>query len=900
MKILLAIISIVIIIFSNAVKSESFVKSVFKESTPSYTNLFPVPSNEGVYVATGSHHLALRQFIDTGLANEYVIEVDEINNLDSYYDPVRNQIWRDYLKIEATDNVITGETSRLYNVYQLADSKIELLKTEQTFGDFEGYYVYGVSDGIAYLSPPYDSTKVVIYDTDNKVKLNEIQESGVDKATHVLSHDGSYLVSLLKDGEITLTEFEDGNLVRRSLNAPELKSNQYLKFIEKDILLARYSNYFIIYSVNEQRDGLTQLFRATDAVLKEQFNINGQSQYSFNDSSLLVTLSSYNLETYSYDLVYLKLSKVNSSWQINRLEPISNSIYENYSVTFKGKIIASLAKYELIDGVWQGNNVSYKGINHVYDNFAVTNLDNSNELYILTQTDRLYVKKLVYGDAEDYFLSDVSSFPVQSDSITNAFKVNNLLYVTNSRNQFIEINIDTNDFKFSQIEYSDGYFGNKLKAVVRDEKIFFYGFQLIMCDVDSLECVNKKPAPNHDRVALINNNFITMTRDDEKNIVRLSIDSPETWREIDVSDLAEDTRLDKLEPIGSSLTANNGRYFLTFDENWTLTLSSPDILNSARDYVNLPNELVFNNGSVTCDNHLTKCAAVNEKMTLYFEPIDKVLAAIGWHFPENVGNQKYIFNKGTSGYELFVLEEGITFPAPLKSFKEYETKIHPQTSTVEFDLNGHIGGIEEYLSSFPTYTSDAYYFEDFILDQNGVLSSVELTNEHTWRELAIPIRNYTGTNDRFSVELEPVYLQVKDINDAPELIEGTSLTYSVVKDQHLYVSLNSLFMDPERKSLSYSLEQDLPKGIELSPFGYFIEGIPTDYGFYNITVIVTEAYADEDEQVLSSAFTLMINVTNEEGVVPSKEKGGSMSFLLLVMLAITMTLSRRNKVAFGQ
>ncbi len=128
-----------------------------------------------------------------------MIEVDEINNLDSYYDPIRKQIWRDYLKIEATDNVITGDTPRLYNVYQLDGTKIELLKTEQTFGELEGYYLYGVSDGIAYLSPPYNSTTVVIYDTDNKVQLHEIQEGGVDKATHLLSHDGSYLVSLLRD-----------------------------------------------------------------------------------------------------------------------------------------------------------------------------------------------------------------------------------------------------------------------------------------------------------------------------------------------------------------------------------------------------------------------------------------------------------------------------------------------------------------------------------------------------------------------------------------------------------------------------------------------------------------------------------------------------------------------------
>lgn len=893
MKILLAIIFAVIIMFSNTVKSDNFVKSVFKKSTPNYINLFPVSSKKGSYVATGEHHVALRQFNNTGLVNEYVIEVEEVNNLRSYYDPVRKQIWRDYLKIDATDNVITEDTPRLYNVYQLGESKIELLKTEQTFENFEGYSIYGVSNGIAYLSPPYDSTKVVIYDTDDKVKLNEIQEFGVDEATHVLSYDGSYLVSLLIDGEITFTEFEENTIVRRTLSVPELKSYQSLKFIEKNTFIVEDdSNSFIIYSVNEQRDGLTKLFTTTDELLKEQFNINEQSQYSFDDVSLLIAFSSYNSKTYSYDRVYLKLSKLDGSWQVNQLDPFSDSTYENLSVNFDNQIIGSLAKYELIEGKWQGNNDNYNGIKYIYDDFAVTNLDDDEELYILTQSDWLHVEKLVENDIGKYSLSNMSSFPVQSESITNAFKVNNFLYVTNSSNQFVEIDLDTNDFRIRELEYPVG--GSRL--VLRNGNIFLYGSQLIMCDVASLVCVNKNPAESHTRITFINNNLVAMTLDDDKKIVRLDIDSPETWHEIDVSALAENISFNNLRMIGNSLIVNNGRYFLTFDENWTLNLSSPDILNSARGYVNLPNELVFNNGSVTCDNHLSRCAAVNKNMTLYFEPIKAVSAAINWNFPENVGNQKYIFNESASGYELFILEDDITFPSPLKSFKEYENKIYLQNSIVEFDLNNHIEGIAQYLSSFSAYSSDVYYFEYFILDQNGILSPLELINEYTWQEIAIPIRNYTGINDHFSVELEPVYLNVKDINDAPELIKETSLTFSVVKDQQLHILLDSLFTDPERKPLSYSFEQDLPTGLEFNPFNSAIEGIPTNSGSYKVTVIVAEAYADEDEQALSSAFTLTINVANKEGVIQSEEKSGSMNFLLLVMLTITLTRSRRNKV----
>ncbi len=887
MKTFLATISVVIILFSNAVKSDDFVKSIFKKSTPQYTNLFPISTTEGVYVATGHYHLALRQFSDIGLVDENVIEVDEINNLDSYYDPIRKQIWRDYLKIEATDNVITGDTPRLYNVYQLDGTKIELLKTEQTFGELEGYYLYGVSDGIAYLSPPYNSTTVVIYDTDNKVQLHEIQEGGVDKATHLLSHDGSYLVSLLRDGEITLTEFEEDTWVRKTLIAPEIKNYQYLRFLEKDTFLARYSNSLTIYTFNEQKDKLTQVFTSTNELLKEQFNINKQSEYSFNESSKIATFSSYNSQTYDYDRVYLKLSKVNGSWQMNRFEPISNSIYESYSVTYEGKIIGSLAKYELVDKIWQGNNEKYNGINHVYDNFAVTNLDDGEELYLLTQSDSLHVGKLLTGEADEYALSNVSSFPVQSESITNAFKVNNLLYVTNSSNQLIEIDIDTNDFRVNQIEGSDGYLGNALKAVIQGEKLFFYGFQLIMCDIHSLECENKQPVPNHDRIALINNHFVTMTA--EKKVVRLNIGSPEKWHEVDTSELPENTTIDRLEPIGTSLTANNGRYFLTFDESWALTLSPPDILNSERNYVNLPNELVFNNGSVTCDNHLVRCAAVNENMTLYFEPIDMVSAAISWNFPKNVGNQKYIFNESHNGYELFKVEADITFPTPIRSFKEYDTKIHPQKSTVEFNFNDHISGINQYLSSFPIYSSDVFYFEDFRLDQHGVLSPLVLTNEYTWQEIAIPIRNYTAANDLFSVELEPVYLQVKDINDAPALVEGASLTYSVVKGQQISIHLDSLFMDPERKPLSYTFEKELPTGLKLSARSSFLEGSPTDYGSYIIPVIATEEYSDEDEKILSSSFILTINVTNEDGIVPSDKKGGSISFLMFLLFAIALT-----------
>jgi hypothetical protein len=184
-----------------------------------------------------------------------------------------------------------------------------------------------------------------------------------------------------------------------------------------------------------------------------------------------------------------------------------------------------------------------------------------------------------------------------------------------------------------------------------------------------------------------------------------------------------------------------------------------------------------------------------------------------------------------------------------------------QYETLAISLNDYFTNISYYEqqghSGWPSYVNE------YLADSNGDLS-LALTNEHTWFEPTIQFATYTGFNDHFTMPVQPLFIDVKDINEPPELNIGVNLFLAADIDTNIRIILDELFFEPERTKLKYTiLNLPLLEGIEL--ISGVLTGIPTKSGNYEISLRVQ----DTSIEGLYSDFIFEIKIINEAPVLNS-------------------------------
>jgi len=874
----------ILVIFLLAFSSFTFSSSIVESISDIPLKIFsePLPTaTPGQYVEYNQRLLAIRQYDDLGLVKEFSIDMPEHSNhttaFQVFVDPSANVIW-----------VIDSQLNNESNEYYLTVDKY-LFNENGFVGEPEKINIpsnvygrgVGFNNNLMYLriggASVNEVTHIVEYDLSNDVaEKRSITFDHTIKAH--LSPNGNLFIT--DKGIISLTDTE------MTFTAVEFEGLNYQApyFLDNSTVIYENNNGIYIGLINDNAISLSLIHEISSL------------EFDFYDRYFDASSKVLNYLNRNYEVIKsFSLDKFEGLWQANEVKfngKVLNSTDGNHNRrTAAGGLIYGNSFFTYLAGQWQDPVELSKGLELDKGYVFVSNANDieSHDLLAISVGDVKKLRKLESLEESNYQWRDIADLPKVLGTVTFAMQYQEKIYIQYHTEEDAKANVMVVNLNGEHIETVEipKYLHYNFKAKVYNGKLYLTSrSENLVCTLDVFHCdllmedISASSAPLYFNHFLYSYAYSSALG--EYHLYFYDTRNDEGWKK-SILKLAENSN-QTIEKFGDNLRLNND--VLVFNESGEVDSTIPIIsINSDGLYLQNYNNNIFENGKVACDDKLIKCISIQGNNGLNFISI-------------NAGNHKrYTQIQGTPFFydfweydytlELFKSKENLLFPEINEVMpKEIEAWQNEQLS---INLSQYFNNISYYEKGL---RNAGWPDDEYSVDENGNFSMM-LTNEHTWQEQ--PIRfatynSYTGFNDNFTMSVPPMLINLRDVNDIPELKKDVSLQLNEDKKDYFTINFNDFFQDPERLELKYHVTNlPLPNGLEPIYNGGLqgVGGSISKSGTYEIEVLATDTSVDE----LSATFKMILKIKgSSDDTVSTNEKssssGGSIGWILLMLNAL--------------
>jgi hypothetical protein len=873
--------------------STNVVEKVSQTSLKVFYNSFPT-NTPGQYIEYNEKLLTVRQYNNQGLKKEFLVELSghpgHQSDFKVFLDASANAIWvtdshpnngvnEYYLTVDKygfDENGFTGDhqtinlpSSAFGNVQGFNNNRIYIVLADSTSGNVE------------YNFNEYDLTSEV--SLERSLKLDEdIRSRPSPNGKFFITDKG---IISLEGSALTWIDADFG-----------FGPNQVPYFIDDHTILFKHMFGYSIGLINEKSIS-TSTILSDDS---DRFQFDYEWRYLDPSSRTISFFDKNNIVTKSFSI-----DKINNTWQINDIELgiDINTFSDNFKRTIEGGLINRDYYFSYNEGKWHKQEQLEKGFELDWKYTFVSNLNDipDDDLYSIFKGDVLSFKKLELNDNTEYQWHDIATIPKQIGEIGFVFKYKNKLYVfsenwdgttfTSEAYSTEVVIFNMNGEQLTTMELPFIGLSAQFVANIYNGHIYITSQSgALKCTIELFSCENITPLTTFNDLPHYFNNFLYFYSSSENELIYYNTKDTNGWvkSEFEFPNSYSRTFIE----FGDQLRFDDN--LVIFNENGEVhSLKKIISANTENLYLHNYIENEFQNGKASCDVALAQCIFIDDEYILEFQSINSDSSI--WY--KNIKGTPYFYDRfeETHTLKIFKEREGLVIPEIKKASSGINQIMSKdaevwQYETFKISLTDYFTNISYYEHQRPSGWPEFYNY--FIADSNGNLE-VTLTNEHTWQEPIIPFSIYSGYNDNFIMPVYPVNIITQDINEPPELKEGVSLTLTTIMKERIELNLNSLFRDPERKSLLYQVSNEpLPEWLALQ-YGSDLVGYISKPGTYDVKVRATDTSLD----MLSTEFTLVFKIKDSNGTIPSandkpSSSGGSFGWYLLMFSLVFMYRKR--------
>ncbi len=887
----------IVVIFLLAFSSYTFSSSIVESISDIPLKIFsePLPTaTPGQYVEYNQRLLAIRHYNNQGLEKEFSVEMPEHVNQTSAYsvkvfvDKSADVIWvADYRTNNETNEHYLTVDKYIFNDNGFVGDPEKINIPANVYGRVQGF-----NNNLMYLriggASVNEVTHIVEYDLTNDVAENRSITFDHSIKAH-LSPNGNLFITdegiiSLTDTEMTFTEVDFEGL---NYQAPY--------FLDNSTVIYENNNGIIIGTISDKAISLTLIHEISSL----EFDFHGRY---FDASSKVLNYLNRNSEV----LKSFSLDKLEGVWQINEVKfngKVLNSTYGNHNRrTSTGGLIYANSFFTYLAGKWQDPVELSKGLELDKGYVFVSNASDieSNSLYAISVGDVNKLRKLESLENNNYQWRDIAELPNGIGTVKFAMQYQEKIYIQfhaegdiTTKANIMVVNLNGEYIETVEIPT---YLHYDFKAKVYSSKLYLTSrSENLVCTLDAFHCDLLMEDLSASTAPLYFNHFLYSyaysAALDENHLYFYDTRNDEGWKKsaLEIPENSPPT----IEYFGDNLRLNND--VLVFNESGEVDSTIPiTAVNSDGLYLQNYNNNKFKNGKIACDDKLIKCISIKGSNGLNFTSIN-----LGTHKRyKQIQGTPFFYDFWEYDYtlELFKSKDDLLFPEIEEVMpKEIEAWQNEQLS---INLSQYFNNISYYEKGL---RNAGWPDDEYAVDENGNFSMM-LTNEHTWQEQ--PIRfatynSYTGFNDNFTMSVPPMLINLRDVNDIPELKKDVSLLLSEDKKDYFTINFNDFFQDPERLELKYHVTNlPLPNGLEPNYSGGLqgVSGSISKAGTYEIEVLATDTSVDE----LSATFTMTLTIKGSSGdTISTDEKssssGGSLGWILLMLNVLLIGLKQPKR-----